>query len=364
MQLRTKFSKDGKSFLYQVFMGIKAGVELADRYKRSFLNVQCNSIMVPAFFRDARDCSNNICRDTILIVSCVFSLIFSKPVQKDGEEMFVKDLQFRSIDWSTLRPHETEEDSLSTTSTIDYYRYTEEEYPSDEYDEDDERPTVRGEKSDLLRGESTGHESRNEWPDKDEWVASWKEAPPLSRLTWINVFTYYNKRQGYGGYGVILRNGGRKMENPFSYQVFMGIKAGVDLAEKHGRSLLSIHCNSLMVPALFGDARDCFNKKCIDTGHPNYICKRCERYFSGYRGWNRRLMVSLLVELRDKNIEELESAWSEAAHYLAKQEKKNKRTAPYDDDKPSDMSPDDFPQELKNILWRDAFASSDFMPLR
>ncbi|KAI3860924.1 hypothetical protein MKX03_024810 [Papaver bracteatum] len=70
----------------------------------------------------------------------------SKPVQKshDGEEMFVKDLQFGSIDWSTLRPHETEEDSLSTTSTIDYdYEYTDEEYPSeDEYDEDDERPTV------------------------------------------------------------------------------------------------------------------------------------------------------------------------------------------------------------------------------
>ncbi|KAI3860923.1 hypothetical protein MKX03_024809, partial [Papaver bracteatum] len=61
-----------------------------------------------------------------------------KPVQKshDGEERFVKDLQFGSIDWSTLRLpascHETEDDSLSTTSTIDYdYDYTEEEFSSE-----------------------------------------------------------------------------------------------------------------------------------------------------------------------------------------------------------------------------------------
>ncbi|KAI3904189.1 hypothetical protein MKW92_040456, partial [Papaver armeniacum] len=87
--------------------------------------------------------------NSLLINSHVFSLIFSKPVQisHDGEERFLKDMQFGSIDWSTLRPpsslHETEEDSLSTTSTIDYdYYYTDEEYPTEtEDDEDDERPT-------------------------------------------------------------------------------------------------------------------------------------------------------------------------------------------------------------------------------
>ncbi|KAI3860925.1 hypothetical protein MKX03_024811, partial [Papaver bracteatum] len=222
------------------------------------------------------------------------------------------------------------------------------------------------------------HESRNEWPDKDEWVASWKEAPPPSRWTWINVFAYFKKGQGYGGYGVILRNAVAKPiiasakfsedGKSFFYQVFMGIKAGVDLAEKHERSLLSIHCNSLMVPELFDNAPRCYDNRCRDIRDLNYICKRCDKYFSGYKGWNKRLMVPLIVELRGKSIEELESAWSKAAHYLAKREKKNKRpevekTAPYDD-KPSDMVPDDFPQKLKDFLWRDAFASSDFMAMQ
>ncbi|KAI3853183.1 hypothetical protein MKX03_037412 [Papaver bracteatum] len=94
----------------------------------------------------------------------------SKLVQKlhDGEERFLMDLQFGSIDRSMLRlpassqdagvatgvtvnvgkvlavankeeypEQETEEDSLSTTSTIDYDReYTDEEYPSITDDED------------------------------------------------------------------------------------------------------------------------------------------------------------------------------------------------------------------------------------
>ncbi|KAI3896776.1 hypothetical protein MKW98_009629 [Papaver atlanticum] len=313
------------------------------------------------------------------------------PIQKshDGEEKFLKDIQFGSIDWSTLRLpascHETEEDSLSTTSTIDYdFEYTDEECPKeDEDDEDDERPTdeeVTKMMSYLESQLGVSHrESGNEWPDKDAWVASWKEVYTLSRWTWISVYAYFQKGLGYGGYGVILRNAVAKPiiasakfskdGKSFFYQVFMGIKAGVELAEKHERSLLSIDCNSLMVTDLFDGAPRCSDKKCRDTRYLDYICKRCERYFSGYRGWNRRLLVSLVVELRGKNIKEFTSSWSEAAHYLAKREKKNKRpevekkeerTAPYDD-KPSDMVPDDFPPELKDFLWRDAFASSRFM---
>ncbi|KAI3852912.1 hypothetical protein MKW92_028884, partial [Papaver armeniacum] len=62
-----------------------------------------------------------------------------KPVQKlhHGEERFLKDLQFGSIDWSTLRPPasclETEEDSLSTTSTVEY-DYTQDQYPNEDED--------------------------------------------------------------------------------------------------------------------------------------------------------------------------------------------------------------------------------------
>ncbi|KAI3841057.1 hypothetical protein MKW92_051932, partial [Papaver armeniacum] len=91
-----------------------------------------------------------------------------KPVQKlhDGEERFVKDLQFGSIDWSMFHlpasshdtttgvtvnvdkvlpvanieeshEQETEDDSLSETSTIDYdFEYTDEKYSSTSDDED------------------------------------------------------------------------------------------------------------------------------------------------------------------------------------------------------------------------------------
>ncbi|KAI3904188.1 hypothetical protein MKW92_040455, partial [Papaver armeniacum] len=226
------------------------------------------------------------------------------------------------------------------------------------------------------------HESRDGWPDKDEWVASWKEVPPPSHWTWINVFAYFNKKKGYGGYGVILRNAVAKpiiasanfskYGKSFFYQVFMGIKAGVNLADKHKRSRLSISCNSIMVPALFRDAPLCSDTKCSEACHPDYICNRCERYFSGYRGWNRRLMGSLVVELRGKirsqKIKALKHAWSEPAHYLAKREKKNRRPevekkVVFYHDKPGDLVPDDFPRELKNLLWRDAFASSRFMAM-
>ncbi|KAI3909792.1 hypothetical protein MKW98_014209 [Papaver atlanticum] len=161
--------------------------------------------------------ASNVIIQVKYIVAIRVTMQTSKPVQKshDGEERFLKDMQFGSIDWSKLRPpascHETEEDSLSTTSTIDYdYYYTDEEYPSTTDDEDDERPTDEEVKKVISYLDSqlglSHRESRNEWPDKDEWVASWKEVPPPSRWTWINVFAYFKKGQGYGGYGVILRN--------------------------------------------------------------------------------------------------------------------------------------------------------------
>ncbi|KAI3841056.1 hypothetical protein MKW92_051931, partial [Papaver armeniacum] len=218
-------------------------------------------------------------------------------------------------------------------------------------------------------------QTQNKWPDKDAWVATWKEVYELRRWTWISVYAYFQKGQGYGGYGVILRNAVAKPiiasakfskdGKSFFYQVFMGIKAGVKLAEEHKRSLLSVDCNSVMIPTLFRDIRRCSDKNCRDTRYPNHICERCESYFKGYRGWNKSLMASLVVELRGKkNLLQLTNSWSKAAHYLAKREKKKKkeeRSAPDDDDKPGDMELDDFPPELKDILWIEAFATSNFM---
>ncbi|KAI3891029.1 hypothetical protein MKW98_007334 [Papaver atlanticum] len=274
----------------------------------------------------------------------------------------------------------SEEDSLSTTSTIEYGSdYTEEQYSAHTEDEVDEKYSTS-----ELRTPSIW--PRNECENKDEWVASWKELCKFRHWTWIDVYAYFNKGQGYGGYGVILRDALAKPiiasakfskdGKSFFYQVFMRIKAGVELADRHKRSFLNVQCNSIMVAALFRDARECFNSKCRDTSYPNYICERCEIFFSSYIGWRRirRLLVSLVVELRGKNIVVTDSIGSEAAsHYVAKREKMIKRRevekkeesriAP-DDDKPGEMKPDDFPPELINILWEDAFATlSDYTAL-
>ncbi|KAI3909728.1 hypothetical protein MKW98_014145 [Papaver atlanticum] len=354
----------------------------------------------------------------------------SKPVQKlhHGEERFLKDLQFGSIDWSKLRPpassHEIEEDSLSTTSTVEY-DYTEDKYPNEDEDykgEDGEYLTVSNNNyslelsqisfdaiinkqlrssykkplqpqtlsffpeelaalvDDLERRRGFSYPVSPNQCAEDEWIASWKELYQPRSWTWISVYAYFNKKQGYGGYGVILRNDLAKPiiasakfskdGKSFFYQVFTGIKAGVQLAEKHKRSYLNVECNSAMVPALFHDAHRCSTKQC----RGNYICESCEACISMYMGRDGRLVAPLLVELSGKKIVQLTTSWGTdaAGHYLAKWGKKNKRPqvekkeeriAP-DDDKPTEMKPDDFPQELKHILWQEAFRKPQFTNVR
>ncbi|KAI3877522.1 hypothetical protein MKX03_030632 [Papaver bracteatum] len=109
----------------------------------------------------------------------------------------------------------SEEDSLSTTSTIEYRSdYTDEEYPSEtEDDEDGEyvsnnnykdvRMDVTKTRTPSIRPRRAW-EDKDKWEDKDEWVASWKELCKFRRWTWIDVYAYFNK--GQGGYGVILRD--------------------------------------------------------------------------------------------------------------------------------------------------------------
>ncbi|KAI3870228.1 hypothetical protein MKX03_011916 [Papaver bracteatum] len=239
-----------------------------------------------------------------------------------------------------------------------------------------------------LESRSVSHcVSPNRWlhwlRNDDEWVG--KELDRRRRWTWINVYAYFEKEEGYRGYGIILRNALPKplvasanfLKNGTSiyYQVFMGIKAGVELAEKHELSGFHVECNSDSVPSFFRDARHCSSNECRDTRDPYNICKSCEAYFFCFVGSNRRLVMPLVLELRaKKKIVELSNAWGSnaAAHYLAKREKKNKshevekkgeknkrheftkkeeRIAPADDD---EMEADEFPQELRNIIWKDA----------
>ncbi|XP_026454638.1 mitotic apparatus protein p62-like [Papaver somniferum] len=184
----------------------------------------------------------------------------------------------------SLEP-QRDDDICSTTSTIEY-TYPEEEEPSknsygdDEDDKEDEEDSEEDEDDDeededddnssmfsdadygmipeekSLTDEDSESDSDNgnvskspvKQLSKDDWVASWNEGDPQEHLTWINVYAYYRKKEkglgGYGGYGVILRyddsakpvTASAKYSadgKSFLYQVLMGIKAGVKLAEDH-----------------------------------------------------------------------------------------------------------------------------------
>lgn len=101
---------------------------------------------------------------------------------------------------------------------------------------------------------------RNEWPDRDGWIASWKQLCQLRRWTWIDVYAYFKKGQGYG---VILRDALAKpiiASAKFSKDgksFLSSIHGSEELSKKHQRSSLNVLCNSLMVAALFRDVHRC-----------------------------------------------------------------------------------------------------------
>lgn len=189
--------------------------------------------------------------------------------------------------------------------------------------------------------------------------------------TYINVYAYFEKKEGYGGYGVILRNAPAKplvasakfSENgkSFFHQAFLGIKAGVKLAKRHKLSdFFYIQCNSATAPALVYDTRHCANNQGRETRSNKNICGSCKTAFSCYVSRDR-LLVSLVMELGKEKMVGFYGSWGSnaAACFLAESEmnkrreveKKEERISP---DDVKGMKPVDFPEELRSIIWKDA----------
>ncbi|KAI3845954.1 hypothetical protein MKX03_013639 [Papaver bracteatum] len=196
----------------------------------------------------------------------------------------------------------------------------------------------------------------------DEWVG--KELERRRRWTWINVYAYYDNEEGYGGYGVVLRNALAKplvasakfSENGISFfhQALMGIKAGVELAERRKLSDFHVQCNSSTLPALFRNTRRCSNKKCLETRDPFSICRGCKTYYSSFASCGM-LLISLGLELRgNAKIVDFGSSWgrNKAARYLAKSSMNERREV--------EIQAVDFPEELRDIIWKDACLLPDF----
>ncbi|KAI3941951.1 hypothetical protein MKW98_009161 [Papaver atlanticum] len=258
---------------------------------------------------------------------------------------------------------ETEEDA-SSTSSVGYY-YTEE--GSGNEDEDDEVGMTYdvAEMYSLKRiSDPELNKSAITLPELKDWVDSWKvnDNDP-SLFVWVHVYAYYNKDEGYGGYGVILRYSAADGKSFFT-QVLMGVKAGVRLAKKHKLSGLHVGCNSVEVPNLIYQICGCRNIEFTSAAGPYdpSICNWCE----GYLTWTDGCDLSLLPHLREikdeihngpyvRDVSRSPRVLNAAAYYLAKMEKRKQKIARGDNEEPGEIEPDDFRQELKNILWKDAF---------
>ncbi|KAI3982096.1 hypothetical protein MKX01_019002, partial [Papaver californicum] len=286
----------------------------------------------------------------------------------------------------------TEEEYPSTIESD----YTEEEYPSepdededDEYEyEDSEEQVIELEESKQVatvtnipqmkeehitvpssvslqdedwESDDSESSSDTERPTKDAWLASWNKKDPRELTTQISVYAYFRKKHRDGGYGVILRHMAGKPivasakhsaeGKSFFYQVLMGIKAGVELADRRDLSDLSVRCNSIKVPDIIVHTRGCCDDKCKESNEVENLCWVCEGYLTGYEGSNLGLfsLIQFLKRRKDIPVEGFPRVSIVAAYYLAKRAMKNNSG----DEDLSEIEPDAFPVELKEILWDD-----------
>ncbi|KAI3946631.1 hypothetical protein MKW92_036373 [Papaver armeniacum] len=247
------------------------------------------------------------------------------------------------------KPLQTEFDTLSTTSSVEYF-YSEDEYPR-QVETDDEEDTTPAEQNidEALNCTSFSALSYmvsrwfDGWPVSDEHLENLMKSCEDSvagrgeAFTWIHVYAYFNKKQHDGGYGVLVHNelgvpitaSARFSKDgcSFYHQVFEGINAGVTLAGKLGRSHFHVWCNSSRLPSHFDHIYVCRNGKCKDRANADNVCDRCDEYIMNELGCCPKMKL-LVLKLRQKDpIEFLFNPAGVAVHYLAKLGKRRRKEA-------------------------------------
>ncbi|KAI3954162.1 hypothetical protein MKW98_017986 [Papaver atlanticum] len=210
-------------------------------------------------------------------------------------------------------------------------------------------------------------------PELKSWIHSWPEVNQTG-TAWLNVYGYCDKDKGHGGYGVILRNslvrpiiaatwfsqvGGSQL-----FQVLSGIKTGIDLAVKYGYLRLSVCCNAqkaveLLGSSTFRTAGTChLRDRSIHKVKTGSICRACTKRRLSVRGSSLEILIPVIKELKVVQAKFDESNFrltkvvrdqNEPAHYLARSAEGNAVEAP------KEIQPADFPHELGEYLWNDAF---------
>ncbi|KAI3892824.1 hypothetical protein MKW92_036901 [Papaver armeniacum] len=227
--------------------------------------------------------------------------------------------------------------------------------------------------SEELSFESDNAESDGECTDQAHWgyleevLAKGRCAQTES--AGINVYGFYRKRTGCGGYAVLLRN---LSAQPIAaidkvsvdgkshiFQVFAGLAAGVRLAARHGCSRPRVLYNSSIPEKLFRQVVPC---SCLCQGSKiGKICHKCAcSFFPGLSDDCFETLVPLIKELLCKKLcpfsfEHVLRMSNIPACYLAKQAKK-KALVDYE----ASMKPDEFPDELVSFLLNDAYDCNFF----
>ncbi|KAL5723859.1 hypothetical protein ACHQM5_007201 [Ranunculus cassubicifolius] len=209
-------------------------------------------------------------------------------------------------------------------------------------------------------------------PPFSQWITSWtKKTTPA----WLNVYGYYNKNKHYGGYGVILRNDllhpiaaaigftPQEGQSQFS-QVLDGLKTGFELALQHGFSRLDVGCNVQKAVDLLGSSSFKRAGKCFVGAQSTHvkikgICPDCTRRRVLVKSTSLKTLIPVIKDLKDLQakvdqvgflFKKLGRDQNEAAHYLAKMAKRSEHGV-YS----KEINPPEFPDELKKILWSDAY---------
>ncbi|MCL7049912.1 hypothetical protein MKW94_014620, partial [Papaver nudicaule] len=205
---------------------------------------------------------------------------------------------------------------------------------------------------------------------RQDWKRSCPKEGETAESAWVNVYGFYDEDRIYGGYGVIVRNMSAKpiaasvhfsVEGVnYVYQVLKGLDAGLQLASKHGCSSPRVVCNSeVLVHLLASGYCHCGSLKNV-----NSVCQRCAmrtipHMNDFYFGNVKPLLETLPGKLRCcPYFIRQKRNWNKAAYYLAKQAKRTLLIYGGDEDHyKADIKPEEFSEELLDILWKDAYHS-------
>ncbi|KAI3833127.1 hypothetical protein MKX03_019068 [Papaver bracteatum] len=200
-------------------------------------------------------------------------------------------------------------------------------------------------------------------PSKRNWMRTW---PTTSKQAVVSVYCFFNQFEGFGGYAVIVRNMSltpvaasvkfTRYALTYLHEVLMGLEAGLDLALKHGCSSPSVLCNSRLVVRLLSKVAEGCHCKSTTV---STICQICTMKIVPHMDplYFTRLvpLIETLQGKRGSSTFEWDSGKNEAAHCLAKLIKLNAlygHVPFYEEDM---ENPEDFPDGVVNVLYRDAF---------